>query len=151
MKDAFAVRSNPFRRASAWSTHGPDAARAAGDYLFSRAFAELAATGDAEAVSVLARATLCLARGEALQRSQTNDPDTSVESYLARKWRQTRQGGRIVARDVVGPERGEEEAWLLLDERDGGNEDEHDHCHDEGADNPCHEDAIIGSPAARSG
>lgn len=71
-------------RASAWSAHGPDAARAAGDYLFARAFAELAATGDGAAVNVLAEATLCLARGEALQRSQTNDPDTSVESYLER-------------------------------------------------------------------
>ena len=31
-------------RASAWARFGPDAARAAGDYLFARAFAELAAT-----------------------------------------------------------------------------------------------------------
>ncbi len=44
--------------ASAWSAHGPDAARAAGDYLFARAFAELAATGDTHAVAVLANATL---------------------------------------------------------------------------------------------
>jgi geranylgeranyl pyrophosphate synthase len=71
-------------RASAWASHGPDAARAAGDYLFARAFAELAATGDDEAVSCLAEATLALARGEALQRAQTNDPETSVESYLER-------------------------------------------------------------------
>src|SRR3954451_24641261 len=49
-----------FRRgkAAAWSIHGPHAARAAGDYLFARAFAELTATGDAEAVQVLADATL---------------------------------------------------------------------------------------------
>src|SRR6266436_3111413 len=70
--------------ASAWSAHGPQAARAAGDYLFARAFAELAATGDSHAVAVLANATLCLARGEALQRSQRFDPDTSVEAYLER-------------------------------------------------------------------
>jgi geranylgeranyl pyrophosphate synthase len=70
--------------ASAWSAHGPDAARAAGDYLFARAFAELAATGDARGVSILADATLCLARGEALQRSQRHDPDTTVEAYLER-------------------------------------------------------------------
>jgi geranylgeranyl pyrophosphate synthase len=75
-----------FRRgkAAAWSVYGPDAARATGDYLFSRAFAELAATGDAEAVGVLANATLCLSRGEALQRTQTNDPSTSVEAYIER-------------------------------------------------------------------
>ena len=33
-------------RAAAWTAHGADAARAAGDYLFARAFAELAAEGD---------------------------------------------------------------------------------------------------------
>ena len=70
--------------ASAWSAHGPEAARAAGDYLFARAFAEIAATGDAQAVAILANATLCLARGEALQRSQRFDPDTSIAAYLER-------------------------------------------------------------------
>src|SRR5436305_878112 len=70
--------------ASAWARFGPEAARAAGDYLFARAFAELAATGDERAVAVLASACLSLARGEALQRAQTHDPETSVESYLER-------------------------------------------------------------------
>jgi geranylgeranyl pyrophosphate synthase len=75
-----------FRRgkAAAWSVYGPDAARATGDYLFARAFAELAATGDAEAVSVLADATLGLARGEAMQRMQAYDPSTTVEAYIER-------------------------------------------------------------------
>ena len=75
-----------FRRgkAAAWSVHGADAARATGDYLFARAFAELAATGDPEAVNVLAGATLALARGEALQRTQAHDPSTTVEAYLER-------------------------------------------------------------------
>jgi len=71
-------------RASAWSAHGPDAARAAGDYLFARAFAELSATRDAAAVAVLANATLCLARGEAIQRRQRFDPATTVDAYLER-------------------------------------------------------------------
>jgi geranylgeranyl pyrophosphate synthase len=71
-------------RASAWASHGPEAARAAGDYLFARAFAELAVTGDHRPVRCLADATLALARGEALQRVQTHDPHTSVESYLER-------------------------------------------------------------------
>jgi geranylgeranyl pyrophosphate synthase len=71
-------------RAAAWATHGSRAARAAGDYLFARAFAELAATGDHRAVRFLAGATLSLARGEALQRAQAHDPDTTVESYLER-------------------------------------------------------------------
>ncbi len=75
-----------FRRgkAAAWSVYGPEAARATGDYLFARAFAELAATGDAQAVAVLADATLCLSRGEALQRTQTHDPSTSVDAYIER-------------------------------------------------------------------
>ncbi len=75
-----------FRRgkAAAWSVYGADAARATGDYLFARAFAELSATGDVEAVQVLADATLALARGEALQRTQTNDPSTTVAAYIER-------------------------------------------------------------------
>ncbi len=75
-----------FRRgkAAAWSVYGANAARATGDYLFARAFAELTATGDAVAVGVLADATLALARGEALQRTQAHDPATSVDAYLER-------------------------------------------------------------------
>jgi geranylgeranyl pyrophosphate synthase len=71
-------------RRAAWARHGENAARAAGDYLFARAFAELTATGDEHAVKTLARACLSLARGEALQRAQTHDPETTVESYLER-------------------------------------------------------------------
>jgi geranylgeranyl pyrophosphate synthase len=75
-----------FRRgkAAAWSVYGPEAARATGDYLFARAFAELTATGDADAVAILADAALCLVRGEAMQRTQAYDPSTTVESYVER-------------------------------------------------------------------
>ena len=71
-------------RASAWAAYGPAAARAAGDYLFARAFVELGATGNTRAISLLAGATLCLARGEALQRRQRYDPNTTVDGYLER-------------------------------------------------------------------
>jgi geranylgeranyl pyrophosphate synthase len=71
-------------RPTVWSERGEDIARAAGDYLFSRAFAQLAATGDADAVGILSDATLALARGEALQRGQAFRPETTVEDYLAR-------------------------------------------------------------------
>jgi geranylgeranyl pyrophosphate synthase len=71
-------------RASAWAAYGPAAAKAAGDYLFARAFSELGAAGDPRAISLLAGATLCLARGEALQRRQRNDPSTTIDSYLER-------------------------------------------------------------------
>jgi geranylgeranyl pyrophosphate synthase len=71
-------------RPTAWASHGEAAAKAAGDYLFARAFALLAAVGDGDGVSTLAGAALALARGEALQRRQAFRPDTSVEDYLAR-------------------------------------------------------------------
>jgi geranylgeranyl pyrophosphate synthase len=71
-------------RASVWSAHGEDVARAAGDYLFARAFAELAAAGDIDAVAVLADTALCLVRGETMQRRQRFDPGTSVDAYLER-------------------------------------------------------------------
>jgi geranylgeranyl pyrophosphate synthase len=71
-------------RASVWSLHGDGIALATGDYLFARAFGELAATGDARAVAILAAAAVSLSRGEALQRRQAHDPETPVESYLER-------------------------------------------------------------------
>jgi geranylgeranyl pyrophosphate synthase len=79
--DGAAVRRG---QAAAWSEHGADAAKAGGDYLFARAFAVLTKTGDASAVGALAAASLALARGEAMQRSQRHDPDVSVDDYLER-------------------------------------------------------------------
>ena len=79
--DGAAVRRG---QAAAWSIHGVTAARATGDYLFARAFAVLAAEGDLAGVRILADASLCLARGEALQRRQRNDPSTTVEAYVER-------------------------------------------------------------------
>jgi geranylgeranyl pyrophosphate synthase len=71
-------------RATVWSVYGPDVAVATGDYLFARAFAELAGTGDVRAAGVLAEAAVSLSRGEALQRRQTRDPETTIASYLER-------------------------------------------------------------------
>jgi geranylgeranyl pyrophosphate synthase len=71
-------------RAAAWTAHGPFAAKATGDHLFARAFAILAGTGSVEQVAALADASLALARGEALQRLQRRDPDTSVDAYIER-------------------------------------------------------------------
>ena len=69
---------------AAWSVYGADAAKAAGDYLYARAFGVLTETGDDRAVRTLADAALCLARGEAMQKLQTNDPDTPIDAYLER-------------------------------------------------------------------
>jgi geranylgeranyl pyrophosphate synthase len=76
----------PVRRgqAAAWSEHGPEAAKATGDFLFARAFTVLAEQGDPRALEILARAALELARGEAMQRRQRHRPDTPVEDYFAR-------------------------------------------------------------------
>jgi geranylgeranyl pyrophosphate synthase len=71
-------------RPAVWSVHGDDVAVATGDYLFARAFGELAETGDVRAVEILAEAAVSLSRGEALQNRQTHDPDTTVESYIER-------------------------------------------------------------------
>jgi geranylgeranyl pyrophosphate synthase len=69
---------------AAWSVYGADAAKAAGDYLYARAFGVLVETGDEQAVRTLADAALCLARGEAMQKLQAHDPDTSIDAYVER-------------------------------------------------------------------
>ena len=69
---------------AAWSVYGADAAKAAGDYLYARAFGVLVETGDEQAVRTLADAALCLARGEAMQKLQTHDPNTPIDDYLER-------------------------------------------------------------------
>ena len=69
---------------SAWNSHGVDAARAGGDYLFARAFGELADAGDLEGVEILVRACLAVVRGEAMQRLQAHDPDTPLSAYFER-------------------------------------------------------------------
>ena len=69
---------------TAWAAHGAETAKASGDYLFARAFAQLAATDDAGAVAILADAALALARGESLQRAQAFEPETPIDAYLER-------------------------------------------------------------------
>jgi geranylgeranyl pyrophosphate synthase len=69
---------------AAWSVFGPSAALAAGDYLYACAFSVLVRTGDERAVATLADAALCLARGEAMQRLQTRNPETTISAYLER-------------------------------------------------------------------
>jgi geranylgeranyl pyrophosphate synthase len=71
-------------RETAWKTHGSVGARATGDYLYARAFSELAETGDSDGVRVLADAALALVRGEALQHAQARKPETTEGEYLRR-------------------------------------------------------------------
>jgi hypothetical protein len=46
----------------------------------------------------------------------------TVRGYLERKFKQTRRGGRIIVRDVVGPEGMEKEVWMWVNDVDGANE-----------------------------
>src|SRR4051795_9064868 len=66
-----------------WSA-GRDAATATGDFLFSRAFAQLAATESAAAVRALSAASSSLARGELMQRDDAFAPDVTEEHYFER-------------------------------------------------------------------
>jgi geranylgeranyl pyrophosphate synthase len=66
------------------ATSGRDRAVSTGDLLFSRAFALLAEAGDARSVSLLADASVALARGELAQRRDAFDLGVSEERYLAR-------------------------------------------------------------------
>ena len=66
------------------ATGGRALATATGDLLFSRAFAELADGGSADAVRVLSRASRELALGELAQRADAFDTRVSVTRYLER-------------------------------------------------------------------
>lgn len=77
---------SPLRRGhpTVFASGGRNIAIATGDLLFSRAFAELAATGSVAAVRVLARASRELAAGEVIQRADAFATDLDVDRYLER-------------------------------------------------------------------
>ncbi len=78
--------SAPLRRGkpTVFAAGGRGLATATGDFLFSRAFAELAASGDADAVRALSDASSALARGELIQRADAWSATVARERYLAR-------------------------------------------------------------------
>jgi geranylgeranyl pyrophosphate synthase len=71
-------------RPTVFADGGRRAATSTGDLLFSRAFAELAATGSEDAVRALSAASSALARGELMQRADAWDEDVTPERYLER-------------------------------------------------------------------
>jgi geranylgeranyl pyrophosphate synthase len=71
-------------RPTVFAEGGRGAATATGDLLFSRAFAELAATGSEDAVRALSAASSALARGELMQRADAWNEDVTPERYLER-------------------------------------------------------------------
>jgi geranylgeranyl pyrophosphate synthase len=66
------------------ATGGREMAVATGDLLLARAFALLAAAGDAHAVTLLADASVALARGELAQRQDAYDIGITERRYLER-------------------------------------------------------------------
>jgi geranylgeranyl pyrophosphate synthase len=76
----------PLRRGrpTVFAEGGRAAATAAGDLLFSRAFAELAGNGSAAQLGVLSAASSALARGELVQREDAWNVAVPIERYL---WR----------------------------------------------------------------
>jgi geranylgeranyl pyrophosphate synthase len=66
------------------ASSGRERAVGAGDLLFSRAFAVLAAAGDARAIELLAGASVALARGELAQRRDAFEIAISEQRYLER-------------------------------------------------------------------
>ncbi|MGH2825159.1 MAG: polyprenyl synthetase family protein, partial [Thermoleophilaceae bacterium] len=76
----------PLRRGkpTVFADGGRLAATATGDLLFSRAFAELTATGGEDAVRVLSTASSALARGELMQRADAWSEAVTPERYLER-------------------------------------------------------------------
>jgi geranylgeranyl pyrophosphate synthase len=71
-------------RPTVFADGGRRMATATGDLLFSRAFAELAATRSADAVRALSAASSSLARGELMQRADAWSADVTPERYLER-------------------------------------------------------------------
>jgi geranylgeranyl pyrophosphate synthase len=71
-------------RPTVFARGGRLAATATGDLLFSRAFAELSATGSEEAVRALSAASSALARGELRQRADAWREDVTPERYEER-------------------------------------------------------------------
>ncbi|MBI4128672.1 MAG: methyltransferase domain-containing protein [Parcubacteria group bacterium] len=50
------------------------------------------------------------------------DRQATLDDYLAKKYLQTRWGGRLVIRDVIGPEKKDEEIFLWANDADGAND-----------------------------
>ncbi len=79
--DAAALRRG---RPTVLAAGGRELAVAAGDFLFARAFSEIAADGVAEPVRLLSAACSDLARGELLQRADAWEVELDRDRYLER-------------------------------------------------------------------
>lgn len=102
-------------------------ATATGDLLFSRAFALLAEAGDAEAIRLLSEASVSLAKGELMQRSDEYETAITEERYLQRCRLKTARlfesacllgfGGREVGQAEIQSESGQSLDYRSADTR----------------------------------
>jgi geranylgeranyl pyrophosphate synthase len=107
-------------RPTVFAVAGRSAATATGDLLFSRAFAELAATGSEDAVRALSTASSALARGELMQRADAWDANVTPARYLERCRLKTaslfeascRLGALFGGRPDLAPALGQFGEWL---------------------------------------
>ena len=76
-------------RDTANEVFGNEASVLVGDFVYSRAFQIMAATGSHRVMEIMADATNVIAEGEVLQLMNAHDPDTTEERYLEVIYRKT--------------------------------------------------------------
>ncbi len=76
-------------RDTANAVFGNEASVLVGDFVYSRAFQMMAATGSQRVMEIMADATNVIAEGEVLQLMNAHDPDTTEERYLEVIYRKT--------------------------------------------------------------
>ncbi|MEO7773931.1 MAG: polyprenyl synthetase family protein, partial [Steroidobacteraceae bacterium] len=88
-------------RDTANEVFGNEASVLVGDFVYSRAFQMMAATGSQRVMEIMADATNVIAEGEVLQLMNAGDPDTTEERYLEVVHRKTARlfesGGQVAA------------------------------------------------------
>jgi octaprenyl-diphosphate synthase len=88
-------------RDTANALFGNEASVLVGDFVYSRAFQMMAATGSPRVMEIMADATNVIAEGEVLQLMNAQDPDTTEERYLEVIYRKTARlfeaGGEVAA------------------------------------------------------
>ena len=88
-------------RDTANAIFGNEASVLVGDFVYSRAFQMMAATGSHRVMEIMADATNIIAEGEVLQLMNAQDPDTTEERYLEVIYRKTARlfeaGGEVAA------------------------------------------------------
>jgi octaprenyl-diphosphate synthase len=92
-------------RDTANALFGNEASVLVGDFVYSRAFQIMAATGSPRVITIMADATNVIAEGEVLQLMNANDPDTTEQRYLDvihRKTARLFEAGAEVAAVLAG-------------------------------------------------